>query len=71
MPSQNEKIGVAIFGAGNVSGGHLDAYLHDPRCEVVAIGSRTKDGAEAKAREVGIDPSTIGLYDNLDDLLND
>jgi len=71
MPSKNEQIGVAIFGAGNVSSGHLDAYQHDPRCKVVAIGSRTKEGAEAKAREVGIDPASIGIYDSLDDLLND
>lgn len=71
MPSKNEMIGVGIFGAGNVSSGHLDAYLHNPRCKVVAIGSRTKEGAEAKAREVGIDPSKIGIYDDLGDFLND
>ena len=71
MTSANDRIGVAIFGAGNVSSGHLDAYLHDPRCEVVAIGSRTKAGAEAKAHEVGIDPSTIGIYDDIDELLSD
>jgi len=71
VTSANDRIGVAIFGAGNVSSGHLDAYLHSPRCEVVAIGSRTKAGAEAKAREVGIDPSTIGIYDDIDALLSD
>ncbi|MCA9859917.1 MAG: Gfo/Idh/MocA family oxidoreductase [Thermomicrobiales bacterium] len=71
MVSANDRIGVAIFGAGNVSSGHLDAYLNSPGCDVVAIGSRTKAGAEAKAREVGIDPSKIGIYDNIDDLLND
>ena len=69
--SANDRIGVAIFGAGNVSSGHLDAYQHSPRCEVVAIGSRTKSGAEAKAREVGIDPSTIGIYDSIENLLSD
>jgi predicted dehydrogenase len=69
--SANDRIGVAIFGAGNVSSGHLDAYLNSPRCEVVAIGSRTKAGAEAKAREVGIDPATIGIYDDIGDLLAD
>ncbi|MCC6675320.1 MAG: Gfo/Idh/MocA family oxidoreductase [Thermomicrobiales bacterium] len=71
MVSANDRIGVAIFGAGNVSSGHLDAYLHSPRCEVVAIGSRTKAGAEAKAREVGLDPSKIGIYDSIDKLLAD
>ncbi len=71
MADRNDKIGVAVFGAGNVSSGHLDAYLHSARCDVVAIGSRTKAGAEAKAREVGLDPSTIGIYDSIDDLLAD
>jgi predicted dehydrogenase len=67
--SSNDKIGVAIWGAGTVSSGHLRAYLRNPRCQVVAIGSRTKAGAEAKAREVGIDPASIALYDSLDELL--
>jgi len=67
----NDKIGVAIQGAGTVSAGHLRAYLRNPNCEVVAIGSRTKEGAAAKAREVGIDPSAISLYDSVDDLAGD
>ncbi len=71
MPSPSEQVGVAIFGAGNVSSGHLDAYLHNPGFRVVAIGSRTREGAEAKAREVGIDPSTIGIYDDIEALLAD
>ncbi len=71
MGSANEQIGVAIFGAGNVSSGHLDAYLHSRRCRVVAIGSRTKEGAERKAREVGIGPGTIGVYADIDALLAD
>jgi predicted dehydrogenase len=69
--SANGKIGIAIQGAGTVSAGHLRAYLNNPHCEVVAIGSRTKAGAEAKAREVGIDPVKIRLYDAVDDLLAD
>jgi predicted dehydrogenase len=69
--SSNGKIGVAIWGAGTVSSGHLRAYLRNPHCQVVAIGSRTKAGAEAKAREVGIDPATITLYDSLDELVQD
>jgi len=69
--SENGMIGVAIQGAGTVSSGHLRAYLNDPRCEVVAIGSRTKDGAAAKAREVGLDPATLALYDSVDELIAD
>jgi predicted dehydrogenase len=71
MAKANDRLGVAIFGAGNVSTGHLDAYLQHPGCEVVAIGSRTREGAERKAGEVGIDPSTIGIYTEIEDLLND
>ena len=67
----NDKLGIAIQGAGTVSSGHLNAYLRNPHCEIVAIGSRTKTGAAAKAREVGIDPSAIALYDSVDDLAAD
>ena len=70
MPA-NEKIGIAIQGAGNVSTGHLRAYLNNPACEVVAIGSRTKEGAAAKAREVGLDPNRIALYDDVYALVAD
>jgi predicted dehydrogenase len=65
----NEQIGVAVQGAGTVSTEHLKAYLNNPRCRVVAIGSRTREGAEAKARQVGLDPRAIGIYDDLDELL--
>lgn len=65
----NGKIGIGLWGAGTVSSGHLRAYLRNPSCRVVAIGSRTRAGAEAKAREVGIDPATIDLYESLDELV--
>jgi predicted dehydrogenase len=64
-----ETIGVAVQGAGTVATEHLRAYLRNPGCRVVAIGSRTKEGAAAKAREVGLDPGAIGLYDDYAALL--
>jgi predicted dehydrogenase len=67
--SPNDTIGIAVQGAGNVSSGHLNAYLHNPRCRVLAIGSRTKEGAAAKARSVGLDPASIGLYDSVEELM--
>jgi predicted dehydrogenase len=67
--SPNDTIGIAVQGAGNVSTGHLTAYLANPRCRVLAIGSRTKEGAAAKAREVGLDPAQIGIYDSVEDVL--
>lgn len=66
-----ERLGVAIQGAGNVSTEHLRAYLNNPHCEVVAIGSRTKEGAQRKAQELGLDTSRIGLYDDVEALLGD
>jgi predicted dehydrogenase len=67
--STNGEIGVAVQGAGTVSTEHLRAYLNNPRCRVVAIGSRTREGAAAKARQVGLDPGRIGIYDRFDELL--
>src|SRR5680860_433148 len=71
MATSNQAVGVAIFGAGTVSSGHLDAYMKNPHCTVVAIGSRTREGAEAKAREVGLDPTTLGIHAAMEDLLAD
>jgi predicted dehydrogenase len=67
--AQTEQIGVAVQGAGNVATEHLKAYINNPHCRVVAIGSRTKEGAAAKARQVGLDPDKIGLYDDHEALL--
>jgi predicted dehydrogenase len=64
-----EQIGIAVQGAGTVSTEHLKAYIRNPHCRVVAIGSRTREGAATKARQVGLDPNEIGIYDSLDDLL--
>jgi predicted dehydrogenase len=41
--------GVGIWGAGWVAGGHLAAYLAQPDCRVVAIGSRRLARAPAAA----------------------
>ncbi len=67
--SDNGKIGIALWGAGTVSSGHLRAYRRNADCTVVAIGSRTTAGAAAKAREVGLDPNAIDLYDSIDQLV--
>ncbi len=66
-----ERLGVAIQGAGNVAREHLRAYLGNPHVEVVAICSRTLEGAERKARQVGLDPGRVRLYTDYGDLLAD
>ena len=67
--AQADLIGVAVQGAGNVATEHLKAYLRNPFCRVVAIGGRTKEGAAAKARQVGLNPERIGIYDDYGALL--
>ena len=57
-------LGAAIWGAGWVSGEHLKAYVANPNTNVVAIGSRTTDGARARATETGIE---CDVYDDLDE----
>ncbi|HET7769652.1 MAG TPA: Gfo/Idh/MocA family oxidoreductase [Chloroflexota bacterium] len=72
--SSVEKLGVAIQGAGNVSTEHLRAYLANPHCEVVAIASRTTEGAQRKAHQLaaeGLDLSTVRVYDDYAALLAD
>lgn len=60
------EIGVAIQGAGWVSSEHIRAYKQDPRARVVVIGSRTRDGAERKAREFDLD---VPVYDSYEAML--
>ena len=67
--SPSGTIGIAVHGAGNVATGHLNAYLRNPACRVLAIGSRTAEGAARKARELGLDPGGVGIYDSIDALL--
>lgn len=71
MTASVERLGVAIHGAGNVSTEHLRAYLNNPHVEVVAISSRTREGAERKAQQLGLDPARLRLYDDYADLLAD
>ncbi|MBI2297972.1 MAG: Gfo/Idh/MocA family oxidoreductase [Armatimonadetes bacterium] len=57
-----ETVKVGIYGAGWVSGEHLKAYLGNPQCEVVAIGSRKLASAEKLAREHGVDAACYDDY---------
>lgn len=60
------EIGVAIQGAGWVSSEHIRAYLRNPDARIVAIGSRTREGAAAKARQFDLD---VPVYDSLEEML--
>jgi predicted dehydrogenase len=63
--------GCAIFGAGWVAGEHLSAYIADPRCEVVAVGSRREQSAQARAVECGLSLDEVAIYTDYEELLAD
>ncbi|MEZ4496413.1 MAG: Gfo/Idh/MocA family oxidoreductase [Thermomicrobiales bacterium] len=69
--SEGKTVGVAIWGAGTVSEGHLRAYLRHPHAEVVAIGSRTRSGAEASCDKSGSIRPPSRSTTPLDELLLD
>jgi predicted dehydrogenase len=49
------KYGVAVHGAGWVSGEHLKAYQNNPHCEVRVVSSRRAESAAARAAEAGLE----------------
>lgn len=49
-----EKVRIGVLGAGFMGRARLECYRLDPRVEVVAISSRSKEKAEALAREFGV-----------------
>ncbi|MEK7406248.1 MAG: Gfo/Idh/MocA family oxidoreductase [Acidobacteriota bacterium] len=63
------KLGVAILGTGGVSGEHIRAYQQNPHTEVVALLSRQRARAEAKAREYGL--ADCRAFTDLRELLAD
>jgi len=64
-----ETIGVAIHGAGWVSGEHIKAYIKNPHTRVVAISSRRRESAEARAAEAGL--TDVKIYTDYNALLAD
>ncbi len=60
-------LGVAVQGAGNVSTEHIRAYIGNPKTRVVAIGSRTLEGAGRKAQELNVE---CDLFDDYRKLLD-
>lgn len=52
---KNGKFGCAVWGCGWVASGHINAYLKNPFCQVVALGSRRLESIQAKQVEFGIE----------------
>jgi len=68
MKAQEQPYGVAIIGAGWVSGEHIKAFQKNPRTRVVGIYSRSADAARKKLEEHGVQGR---VYDALDQVLAD
>jgi predicted dehydrogenase len=64
-----DKLGCAIWGAGWVADEHLNAYMANPNCEVVAVGSRTEASARRAAAKCGA--AAAAVYTDYDQLLKD
>ena len=65
---RNGKYGCAVWGCGWVASGHINAYLKNPACDVVGLGSRTPASVAAKQREFGLQ---CRAYDDFEQILND
>jgi predicted dehydrogenase len=64
-----EQIGVAVHGAGWVAGEHIKSYLKHPNARLVAISSRTRESALARAHEAGV--PHVRIYTDYAELLKD
>lgn len=59
-------IGIGVLGTGWVAGEHIKSYQKNPNAQVVALCSRTREGAEAKMRETGVAGAKIyGAYEEM------
>ena len=65
----NGKFGCAIWGCGWVASGHMAAYLKNPDCQLIGIGSRRRESALAKLAEFGT--HELKVYENFEEILND
>src|SRR5436309_2682213 len=62
-------IGIGIHGTGWVAGEHIKSYAKIPHCRVAALCSRTRVGAEMKAREAGL--GEVRIHETYEALLAD
>lgn len=66
---KNGKYGCAVWGCGWVASGHIAAYLKNPDCEIVGLGSRSPESVQRKISEFGL--NNISVYRSFEELLND
>jgi predicted dehydrogenase len=65
MTADGRQVGIAIWGAGWVAGGHLNAFLAHPNATVVAVGSRREESCRQLLAPHGLDVPIITDYDRL------
>ncbi len=58
---------VAVVGCGWVSGEHIAAYTNNPKTEIVALASLTKEEAERKGNECGI---SVPCFDSIEAMMD-
>jgi predicted dehydrogenase len=64
-----DEIGVAVLGTGWVAGEHIKSLQKIAGCRVAGLCSRTRAGAEAKAKETGAAGARI--FDSFEEMLAD
>jgi len=68
MSSQGHGYGVAVIGAGWVSGEHIKAFQKNPRTRIVGMYSRSSESARRKMDELGV---TGKVYADFGEVLDD
>jgi predicted dehydrogenase len=59
-----KKIKIGVLGAGGIGTVHLDSYMNNPDCEVVAICDSNNERVQEKAKKYNI-PNTFTNYDKM------
>jgi predicted dehydrogenase len=65
----DQKYGVAVHGAGDVSTQHVKAYLHNPKTKLIAISSKREESARKLAEMFGL--KDVKIYTDYHKLLDD
>ena len=64
----DEKLGVAIHGAGWVARAHAESWKRNPHSRIVSVGSRRRESAEKLVHELGLD---CQVHQSYEDILTD
>lgn len=68
MVASQQKLGVAIHGAGEVAYAHAASWKKNPHVHIVSVSSRSRDSAQRLAETMELDCT---IHDDYDAVLND